>query len=250
MMKKNILMIWAALLLTLITTLACQVSFRGFDRERITGSREVVVVDRPVGSFSRIDLGAIGHMQVEFGEDTTLRIEAEDNVMQYIKSEVLGDTLRIYFEKGINLIPTKSIRYFVTLPQLEEVAISGAGDINIPEAENYVFFIQISGAGNVTLESLSAEDLEVEMSGLGNVTIRGGQVGTQQVGISGSGNFDAHEMQSEEAVINLSGLGSASVWATSSLEVEISGAGSVQYVGDPIVQSDISGLGTLKKIGE
>jgi len=250
MKKKNIYIIGAAMLLLFITSLACQVSFRGLNWKRVTGSGELIKVNRPVEPFTQIDLDGIGRMQVEYGENTSLRIEAEDNIIQYIESEVVGDTLRIFIKKGTNLNPTEPIRYFVTLPQLEKVSLSGVGDITLPEVEIDSFSIHISGAGNIEMEAVSAEELEVEMSGLGSINIGGGQVGTQQVEISGSGTFDAREMQSEDAKINLSGLGSAFVWVTSSLEVEISGAGSVQYRGDPSIQSEITGLGTLKEIGE
>ena len=63
MFKKK----WPILLavsVLLITTLACRISFENFGRRTITGSGDIIIVDRPVSAFDSIVLEGVGQMHV------------------------------------------------------------------------------------------------------------------------------------------------------------------------------------------
>ena len=249
-MKKNYVLIAATIAVLLLTTLACRVSFNEIGLRGVSGSGEVVVVDRPVSSFDSIDFSGVGQMIIEIGEEESLRIEAEDNIIKYIETEVRGDTLTIGMRPRINLRPTEPIIYYATVVSLEEISVSGAGNVDAPGLAAARFRVHISGAGDVDIDGLEADELDVTISGLGNLSIFDGQVNTQDVDISGSGSHEARQLTSAYADISLSGLGSAAVWVTERLDVDISGAGSVRYAGDPSVSSNVSGLGSIKQIEE
>lgn len=239
-----------ALISLLIVTLACSVSIGNIGLRSVRGSGEVVTEERDVREFRKVILSGIGQLKIETGETQDLRIEAEDNLLEYIETEVSGDTLTIGISERTNLRPTEPINYYLTVTELDTIEVSGAGSIDAPDLEADRFSVSLSGAGGIEINSLVADRLDVVISGLGNLTINGGEVSEQRIEISGSGNYNAREMGSLEADINLSGLGNATVWVTQFLNVEISGAGSVNYVGTPRISSDVSGLGSLKKIGD
>jgi hypothetical protein len=249
-MKKNHIWIISAIALLLISTLACRISFGEFGVGTVKGSGEVVTAVRSVSGFNRIDLSGLGQLFIEVGEEEALDIEAEDNLLKYIETEVSGDTLTIGIKSGTSIQPTREINYYLTVVDLESISVSGAGNVQTAELTSTNFSIRISGAGNIEIDRLDANNLDVSISGLGNLDINGGQVETQDVDISGSGNHDAVEMESSEASINLSGLGGATVWVTGKLDADISGAGSVKYKGNPSVTSDVSGLGSINNIGK
>ena len=249
-MNKNNIWLGIILSVVLLASLACQVSFGGIGKSTVRGSGDVIVVDRPVSSFERIDFNGVGQMVIEIGEQESLRIEAEDNILKQIETEISADTLVIDIKKRISIHPTEPIRYYVTVVNLESISVSGAGSVEAPQLDPSKFSVHISGAGNVAVDSLEASSLDVKISGLGGLTINGGQVDTQEIRISGSGSHKATDMESAEADIQLSGLGDASVWVTEQLIVDISGAGSVRYAGNPSVSSNISGLGNVQQIGE
>ena len=248
-MNKRIWII-TAITLVLLTTLACQVSIGNFGYRTVRGSGEVVTEEIDVGNFNSVDLTGVGRLTIEIGEEETLVIEAEDNLIEYIETNVRGDTLQIGIRERININPTEPISYSLTVVSLESISITGAGNVSAPDLEAERFSVEISGAGGVDIDNLIADRLDVHISGLGSLNIGGGYVNQQNVHISGSGNHEARDMESTDASIDLSGLGNATVWATEYLKVDISGAGSVKYTGSPRVDSDVSGLGSLKKIGE
>jgi len=239
-----------ALITLLVVTLACSVSIGNIGFRSVRGSGNIVSEERALNDFNSVELSGIGQLTIENGDEQGLRIEAEDNLIEYIETEVRGGTLIISISERTNLQPTEPINYYLTITELVGITVSGAGNVAAPEIEADRFSVSISGAGGVEIENLVANRLDVDISGLGDLTINGGEVNEQWIEISGSGNYDAREVASLEADINLSGLGNATVWVTEFLNVDISGAGSVNYVGTPRISSDVSGLGRLKKIGD
>ena len=249
-MKKNRIWLTAAIAVLLLSTIACSVSIGNIGLRTVKGSGNVVSEPRQVSGFNAVELSGVGQLIIDIGDVEALTIEAEDNLLEYIETEVRGDTLRISIRERTNINPTEPLNYKLTVTELDSIAVSGAGNVDAPDLVVDRFSVTISGAGGVEIDSLVADRLDVAISGLGNIEIHDGQVTQQEVDISGSGNHEAREMESAEAEIHLSGLGSATVWVTEYLDVGISGAGSVNYAGSPRVDSDVSGLGSLKKIGE
>jgi hypothetical protein len=249
-MRKNHLFLTAAIAVLLLSTLACQVSLGGIGVRTVRGSGEVITVKRQVSDFDSVDLSGIGHLSIEVGDEESLLVEVEDNLIQYIETEVNNGTLEISIKGNVNIQPTEAVKYYLTVRDLEAISVSGAGNVETPWLEAARFSVHISGAGGVDMDGLDADELDVHISGLGNLTIHGGVVNVQDVEISGSGSHESRKMESAQTDISLSGLGNAAVWVTDRLSVDISGAGTVKYAGDPSVDSNVSGLGSIHKIGE
>jgi hypothetical protein len=79
-MNKRIWII-TAITLVLLTTLACQVSIGNFGYRTVRGSEEVVMEEIDVGNFNSVELTGVGRLTIEIGEEETLVIEAEDNLI-------------------------------------------------------------------------------------------------------------------------------------------------------------------------
>jgi hypothetical protein len=219
-------------------------------RSVTVGSGDIESESRSVSAFRVIDLRTVGNLVVEIGDDESLRIEAEDNIIDKIMTTVDDNSLIIETEEDENILPTESINYYVTARNLDELIVSGLGDFELPELNADDFKVTISGGGNIDIDELQAGRLDVNISGLGDLYIGGGKVDSQQITISGGGNHKARNMASREAAIQISGLGAATIWVEEQLDVNISGGGSVKYAGNPNVDQNISGLGDVEQIGE
>jgi hypothetical protein len=223
MLKKMLLVIWIVVLMTS----ACTISVRYEE-----GSGVVVEETRSVADFNRISFEGIGELVVTQGKEQTLTIEAEDNILPRIETKVRGQTLQISFDtdRWENIIrPTKPIRFYLTVTDLEALFLSGLGDIEV--------------------QDIRVESLDVTLSGAGSISLSG-SVERQDVNVSGAGAYDAGDLESSTVDVNLSGAGSATLWVTESLDVNITGLGSVSYYGDPRVEQSVSGLGSIESLGE
>lgn len=212
----------------------------------IRGSGNVISEGREVDDFDRIHLDGVGEILITQGDTEGLVIEAEDNIMTLIETGVRGDTLEIGMQSGRSIIPTKDLKFYVTVLDLEGLSIDGLGSITAEDLVIDSLEIEIDGSGNITINNLEADSITTEMNGLGSVTIRG-TVEDQEIEIDGAGSYNGRDLNSESTEINLNGLGSVSVAVEDELEVDIDGAGSVTYSGNPRVDSDIDGIGRVTK---
>ena len=274
-MKKRVWMVLVMLAVAL-STLGCVCGGIDFGTihlggvKAVRGSGRVVEKERQVSGFTGVELATLGNLIIELGDEEQLRIEAEDNLLQYIETEVHIGALEIGHRPKVTLVPTESIYFYLTVKELDTISVSGAGNVKVPDLEVGEFSLNISGAGDVDMEDLSTDVLEVNISGGGNVDIEdlnadvlkvnisgagdlyigGGEVTKQEITISGAGNYKARGLESAEADVHVPGFGSATIRVRDHLEVKISGAGSVKYVGSPTVEEEVSGVGNIEQIGE
>ena len=102
MMKMRVWMTIAALVLS---SLACTITIQMPGFERVSGSGNVILVERSVSDFTAVQLGGVGTLHIEMADEEVLRIEAEDNLTQYIVSEVREGTLYIELRQNVNIDP-------------------------------------------------------------------------------------------------------------------------------------------------
>ncbi|MBG7610115.1 MAG: DUF2807 domain-containing protein [Anaerolineae bacterium] len=243
-MKSNKLLL-IALFTLMVLSLACRAT-PFFDRT-IEGSGNLITESRDVSGFDRVNLSGYGQVIVEVGDEESLTVTTDDNIMPYVRSEVKNNTLVLDFEdkgfdRGYN--PSDGITFNLVVKNLSRVDISGAGSMEVNGLETEKLRIDLSGAGALEISSLTADELVIHQSGAGTVVVSGTVKG-QELSHSGVGSYHAADLESETAIVEISGAGSATVWATESLDVDISGLGHVVYYGNPRVIQSISGLGNL-----
>jgi hypothetical protein len=188
------------------------------------GSGTMAIEAREVSGFSEVDLSGSGTVLVSVTGTESLTIEAEDNILPLLTSEVRDGRLILGAKQSIS--PTRDIVYTVTVISLEAVAVSGSGSITAIDVDANRFEVDISGSGTVTPEGVS-EHLDLS--------------------ISGSGVFKGEVFESATGTVSVSGSGEAIVNVTDDLEVDVSGSGTVRYIADPSVSSSISGSGEISR---
>ena len=236
--------IWAAIGLLAIAVLPLSACALG----TLRGSGKLVTETRSVNDFNRVSLSGSGKVIITQGEEESLTIETDDNVIDYIASEVKGGTLTLGTKSGKSVSPTR-LRFTLSVKDLVGLKVSGSGDITSASLDTDRLEIGVSGSGDIQIDSLTAKALKIGISGSGHVELAG-KSPTQEVTISGSGNLRAADLQCETAKVTISGSGSATVWATESLNARMSGSGSVKYYGSPTVSSKRSGSGKIHGLGD
>jgi hypothetical protein len=216
---------------------------------RVIGSGNSISEGRNVSDFNSISLSGIGTLLITQGSKESLKLTAEDNIIEYLQSNVVGNNLRLDVRDFVYLEPTEDIIYELTVVDLEKVDLSGLGDIKIESLKTSRLIFDISGSGDAELFGLDVNSLIIEISGLGNVMVAG-EAETQRVNLSGAGFYEAENLHSHEAKILISGAGKAVIWVESDLDIVLSGLGDFKYYGNPDQKSDISGLGTVESLGE
>jgi hypothetical protein len=215
---------------------------------------------REVSGFERVTLAGFGQLAITQGDQESLAIEAPQEMLGRIETEVEDGKLTIGFSRTwvdwINDVLTvglsgRPIRYNLTVKQLAELVIMGVARVQIANIKTDRLVLDLRGTGEVRITSLDAERLDVHLPGAGAVRATG-RVMEHAITINGAGTYDASELKSQRIKITLQGLGSATVWAIEELDATIRGVGEVSYYGSATVRKRIDGpsVGNVERLGE
>lgn len=210
----------------------------------LSGAWAQVTQDRTPGDFTGIKTGGIFSVTVVPGTANTVKVQAEESVINDIETEVNDDVLSIS-SKG-NLKTDKPITITVTVKELKSVNVSGAGKIKGEgEFNTDKIRIEAAGAGAATLQ-LKANEVNVNGSGAGNIKLSG-MANTLKVDLSGAANLKAYDLEVQNASVDASGASNAKVTAKQSVTADASGASNVSFKGNPAAKNiNKSGTGSVK----
>ncbi len=235
-MKQNLLSITGILFLILLL-FAC---------DCMQGTGPVISETREIKPFNSIELDI--NAEVYLSNDTTyiMKIEAQENILSHLRTEVRGNRLEIDFDKGC-FIDYKKVIIYLSTNKLEEIEINGSGNIIGKDVFNTEKIdIEIDGSGDVDLQLVSNK-VGASISGSGDIILKG-TAEKFRVDISGSGKVRAEELTTYKTDIDISGSGECYVYAHDYLDVSINGSGDVKYSGSPELRTHISGTGTVSKM--
>lgn len=199
-------------------------------KPRVTGSGKVVSEDRSADYFNAIHVSTGIDVYLTQGTDERITVEADDNLHEYIMTEVRGNTLKIYTEANIRRAERK--RVYVTMKDVAELTASSAGDIigeNLITTED--LYLSASSAGDIELR-VRARKIECKLSSSGDMTLEG-EAEELEADLSSAGNLKAYDLTVEVADISTSSAGDARITVTEKLRARASSAGDIYYAGDP-----------------
>src|SRR5829696_4315173 len=219
-----------------------------FGGKKVNGNGKIVTQERSVAGFNSIDVS--GSVSVHLRQDSmpSVKVEADENLMEYMDIHVDGSTLVIKTKKGFRLDPSKEIIVYATAASFTDIEASGACDITSDNliSGNQELNIQSSGSTTINLQ-VTLPKLTTAISGSGDVNLKG--VAKEFSGsISGSGSINGFDLITDNTELDLSGSADAKVTANQKLNVEVSGSGDVEYKGNANVNQKISGAGSVKKV--
>lgn len=215
------------------------------------GSGNIITETRDVDDFTSIEVDFPAQVFVTQGKSVSVEVEADDNFLPGLQTQVRGDTLEIFYrvEDGDRVNPSEAVKIMIVVENLEEINFGSAGDIEVDGVEGDQLYVSVSGAGNLDLKDIDVKELGVSLSGAGNM-VASGVADKFELDISGFGNFNGKNLHTQVADIEMSGAGSATVWVDDELDASISGAGSINYYGSPEVTKRVSGVGSVTRSGD
>ena len=215
----------------------------------IQGSGDVITESRDASGFDGISHTGIGRVIITQGGEESLTIEADDNLMEYITSEVRDGTLELGFKEDVRFDSSSSIIFRVNVKDLKVLDSVGTGSLEIEKLNTEQLEISTTGTGSITIDELTVTDLVVAADGTGSIELAG-TAETQEIELVGTGNYEAPDLESHTATVHNTGTGSVVIWVLDSLDVVINGVGEVSYFGSPNVTQNITGNGSLTSMGD
>jgi Putative auto-transporter adhesin, head GIN domain len=210
-------------LIGLLVVVAAAFSTCKFGSRGLAGSGVRKTEKRELKPFKAIDAKGAYEINVTCQKPASFEIEADDNILPLIKTEVHDGVLIVSNDESYH--SSKAVTLRIAVPELDEVTSRGAGEINISDA----------AGEKLRLESLGAASF--------NAT---GKVKSVEISSTGAGSINAANLQAEEAKVDVTGAASVEVYASDQLDAKVSGAASVEYSGNPkTVNKSVAGIGSV-----
>ncbi|HWZ34591.1 MAG TPA: head GIN domain-containing protein [Mucilaginibacter sp.] len=206
------------------------------------------IEDRHLSGFHAVDAAGPFDVYITQGNTETVKVDAPDDVIKNVLTDVRSGTLRIYTKEHFswkNIFNNKKVVIYITVKSIDNINLTGSGNVTFKDGLNATDMrLHVSGSGNIQ-GKLTAKALDASISGSGNLKLSGAAE-NQNVGVSGSGNYSARDLNSANANVSVSGSGNASVYASTGLNAHVSGSGGVHYGGNPKnVSKSKSGSGSI-----
>jgi hypothetical protein len=182
----------------------------------VNGCSALVIKEaRNTASFSKLQIES--GIDVYFTQQNSpkIEVEADEDIIKKIITEVKGETLVIKREKGIQFKKMKSVKVFVSAPLLNEIVSSGGSDFYADNLNcDNSFRITASGGSDIHISQLNvSRTTAVTISGGSDCEIKSLQTVNFQLVASGGSDSDIH----------LNASGNTSIVASGGSDVELSG---------------------------
>lgn len=192
----------------------------------INGSGMMKTEQRDLRDFTSVSVSGAIIADVHAGAEYSVKIEADDNMLQYVKTSVSGKVLSVSMKDGFSF-RNGSVHVSISMPQVEGLEASGATTLNASDVKGAALKLEVSGASHATIA---------------------GQVNRLDCDVSGASTLAAEWLVSKNAAVNCSGASNAHVHADESLDIDASGASHVSYSGNATnVNNQTSGVSSIDK---
>lgn len=130
----------------------------------VTGSGVSASEQRTISKFTTVELYGVGTLTVNPSEHLGLRIEADDNMLQFVKSSVDAETLSVGVGAGTYTWNTGYPRIILQGGNAKKYDLRGQTQLVLNNAELDSLNIKLDGQCNVTLGG-TVNHLDIEVSG-------------------------------------------------------------------------------------
>jgi FlaG/FlaF family flagellin (archaellin) len=187
----------------IVLLVAITVAFSGCHLHRgLAGSGNRKTEKRELKSFHSIDSSGAYEINITCQKPASLEIEADDNILPLIKTEVRDGILFVSNIQEYHSSKSSMLR--IAMPELNSVSNSGAGEVKIADA--------------------NSSDLKIESTGAASVDAAG-KAKSVTISATGAGTIDTSKLTAEKAKIDISGAAKIDVYASDQLDVNRVGRG-------------------------
>jgi hypothetical protein len=238
---KSILLFLSVIL---ITTSSC----RWMGYKQIKGNGNIISQDRKVNFAERIKLAGSFDVEITQGPITSVKVEADENLLPYIFTDENDGFLVIKTKDHVSLSTDHTIKVYITTNKIEQIQLAGSGNIigKNKFTGSKKLTLKIAGSGDMTMD-VNSPEIVAEIAGSGNISLTG-ETKDETIKIAGVGDLNADGLKAENVKVKIAGSGNVKVFADLTLDISIAGVGSVYYKGGATVKQHVSGSGEVKKI--
>ncbi len=212
---------------------------------KIKGEGPIISKNLDLNTIESIGLGISGDVIITQGGTQSVRIEAQANIIDAIKTDVEDGSWNIKFEDKVQ--NHKGVTIHITMNTLHSLSIGGSGSIKATNKFTDLDDVKLSigGSGDIEL-AMDADDVKCSIGGSGTMDLAG-TCDDLKISTAGSGDINAFDLKAETCKVSTAGSGDVEITVTGELKVSSAGSGDVEYKGSPKVKSTSAGSGSVRQ---
>ncbi len=239
----------SSILLTCALLVSAVTFAQSWSNKKIKGNGNMTTITRTTGDYDGIKCaGSMDYILVK-GTEGKIKIEGEENLLEYIITEVKNNNLvvkvknNVYLKSSLN----KSIKITIPFNDINEVSLSGSGDLwNTDRIDAGSIDVSLAGSGDLSLD-INATAIDASIAGSGDLTLKG-KTSNLEASVAGSGDFHGFQLQADNTDVSVAGSGDAEVVSNTMLKARVSGSGDISYKGNPTKEdTKVVGSGSIGK---
>lgn len=195
--------------------------------DHIKGNGKITTQQRTVTSFDKISLGGSIDIDITQSGTESAAVETDENLMDYIVTEVEGTTLKIHVKENYS-VTSKKLVVHISCKELKAISSGGSGDVESKTkltAGN--FSVSQGGSGDFKLQ-LAVQTLKISKAGSGDFHLEG-SADELKISSAGSGDVHAKNLICQSADISSAGSGDVVLRKGTSAKVSLAGSGEIMY---------------------
>jgi hypothetical protein len=212
----------------------------------IKGNRNVISENRNISSkFEKIDIQQGIRLYLTQGNTTSLKVEADENILDLLITEVENNQLKIYFKK--NVYKAKARNVYLTTKNISSIEASSGSSVKTDNTWQSSDFLINTSSGSSVKINVNANAV-TSSSSSGSTIKLFGKTNTFNAKASSGSSINADELLSKNVSAKVSSGANIRVNASGKLTAKASSGGSIGYEGNPTeINKDTSSGGSVNE---
>jgi hypothetical protein len=186
--------------------------------------------DLKTAEFSSVHVAAGIHATVEVARDTSVRIDADDEVMPFVDVRVEGSELHVGFKRHSSFQGEHTVKATIRTPQLKSVSGSGGSDVRATFSRGNDAEVEASGGSHMRVLGVDAARLHLSGSG-GSVLEVSGSADSLDLQLSGGSQLHGRDLSVKDASVQASGGSQGQLRADGRIRGSLSGGSELHVRG-------------------
>ena len=196
----------------------------------MNGSGNIIKDTRQLSEFTSMSVSGSIKVEIKTGAVASLIVEADDNIMPHVITNVSDKNLSIKL-KGINNLRNATVRIFLVVPTLNKISTSASAEVRSAEAiTNSDKILFTASSGSLINVNVGAPSISAGASSGADIILSGRTKNLSAESSSGS-SVNLFGLKSENATASASSGADIDIFASIGLNASASSGAKVIYKG-------------------
>jgi len=196
----------------------------------VEGSGDIIDEIRDVSDFYSVSNTTSFNVYVTQADTFSVSVVAQQSLLPVIETYTSGGTLIVKTREFTCVRNTSTVEIFVTLPEIEELHLTGSGMLICEKIEGDIVELALTSSGRMMVDSVFCDELNIKHTASGDFESELVEADYSEVVLTGSGQLDFGDMYADELTVRHTASGTVRGGIHEARETDLSLTGSGRII--------------------